>query len=234
MRRFSFLAVVALAFTFGVAMGQTPNKESADFTEMGVTAYLSKDFNTAVIHFTKAINLDPKNSRAHSGRGYALNNTSKFPESLADLNKSIELNPNPKTRDVYLVRGTIYNRMAKYPEAIADFNKVIELDPKNANAYISRSSSYLSKKMYPRAIEDCTKAIEIDPKNADAFASRAGAYASSEQFAESVADCRKALELDPNNKLANTIINLGTKMINGKLKLQAIENEKQRLLNNAK
>jgi tetratricopeptide (TPR) repeat protein len=237
MRRFSFPVVLALACTFGVAMGQTTNKESEDFTEKGKAAYYSKDFNTAVIHFTKAIDLDPKNSTALRGRGFALNNTSKFPESLADLDKSIELNPNPKTMDVYIVRGSIYNRMSKHDEAIVDFNKVIKLDPKNANAYIYRGSSYLSKKMFPRAIEDCTKAIEIDPKNANAFANRAAAYASSEQFAESVADCTKALELDPKNELANTIARLGAKMIDSKLKQRALENEAkrlQKLLDNAK
>jgi tetratricopeptide (TPR) repeat protein len=205
MRKIFVLFVAVVLFCASGAIGQTTNKESAAFHEKGKTAYYNKDYNGAAIYFTKAIDLDPKNARAYMGRGCACNNAKKYPEAIADLTKSIELEPNPKTMDVYLIRGGVYNVLKKYPEAIADLTKVIELDPKNAAAYAGRGIAHSGAARYSEAVDEYTKAIELDPKNAHYYVTRGLSYKVLMKYSESVADCTKAIEIDPKNFLAYSV-----------------------------
>ena len=117
---FSLCAVVFTTCSFCV-MGQTTNKEAEEALTKGINAGKNKDFNSAIINYTKAIELDPKYVFAYKGRGFANIELKKHVEAIADYTKAIELDP--KDADGYSGRGFAYESLGKTKEANADFAK---------------------------------------------------------------------------------------------------------------
>ena len=60
-------------------------------------------------------------------RGLAKYELKQYSEALADLDKSIELDP--KLAPAYMNRGVAKAELKQYTEAIADLDKSIERDP---------------------------------------------------------------------------------------------------------
>jgi len=64
----------------------------------------------------------------------------KYKESLADLNKSLEIEPNDSW--VLKQRGKTYYIMNKYEESLADVTKSLEIEPNDAWALKQRGKIY--------------------------------------------------------------------------------------------
>ena len=71
----------------------TTNKEAEAALTKGINAGKNKDFDSAIINFTKAIKLDPKHAGAYYNRGYTYSKLKKYPEAIADYTKAIKLDP---------------------------------------------------------------------------------------------------------------------------------------------
>ena len=163
----------------------------------GSEATSREDFQAAIKHFTKAIELNPKYIIAYAHRGLAYKNLRKYDEAIADYSKAIELDP--KYMPAYANRGYAYQNLNRHTEAIADYSKAIELEPKNPSIYYNRGLAFNDLNKHPEAIADHTKAIELDPKNAGAYANRGYAYQNLNRHTEAIADYSKAIELEPKN-----------------------------------
>ena len=113
-----------LNFVFG-ALRKTTNKEAEAALTIGINACKNKDFDSAIINFTKAIELDPKYAAAYNGRGGAYGSLKKYPEAIADCTKAIKLDPTDAI--AYNNRGIAYKALGKTIEAEADFAKAKSL-----------------------------------------------------------------------------------------------------------
>ena len=81
----------------------------------------TKEYNKAIDDFEKAIKYYPRFYQAHSSLGYALRKVSRFEESLAAYNESLEINPFYDQAIEY--RGEAYlglNRLDEAKEAYMD------------------------------------------------------------------------------------------------------------------
>lgn len=149
----------------------------------GSEATSREDFQAAIKHFTKAIELNPKYIIAYAHRGLAYKNLRKYDEAIADYSKAIELDP--KYMPAYANRGYAYQNLNRHTEAIADYSKAIELEPKNPSIYYNRGLAFNDLNKHPEAIADHTKAIELDPKFANAANNKAKKKAEKEVMSES-------------------------------------------------
>ena len=64
------------------------------FKDEGNKAFKSGDYNQAIEHYTKAIELDSTNPTYYSNRSGAQFNLGKFQDALNDAQKCIEVDPN--------------------------------------------------------------------------------------------------------------------------------------------
>ena len=69
----------------------TTNKEAEAAQIKSNNAFENKDFDSAIINFTKAIELDPKNAFAYFNRGVVFKALGKTKEANADFAKVKEL-----------------------------------------------------------------------------------------------------------------------------------------------
>lgn len=153
-----------------------------------------KDYDCAIINYSKYIELNPNNVVAYHNRGNAYANKGNYEQAIKDYNKAIELNPN--YAEAYYGRGYVYNNKSDYEQAIKDYTKAIELSPQNAGAYNNRGIAYKNKGNYEQAIKDYTKAIELKQDDPLYYQNRANALEKKGEITKAQADRRKAVELE--------------------------------------
>jgi tetratricopeptide (TPR) repeat protein len=148
--------------------------------------------------FNKALELDPKNTFALSGRFCIFAREGDDVRGQADFARLNAISPT-QSMDFYAL-GLAYFCKREYDHAITDHSKAIDVDPKLALGYGSRGYIYASqKKDYDRAIVDLNKAIELDSKYASAYSYRGIAYAGKRDYDRALADTT-----EPSNSIQNS------------------------------
>lgn len=130
------LAVVALVFTFGVAIGQTPNKNPRPLTQgsAGAASTINKIQNQGEPSGTPAegrpvrkpsVYIDEEKSAFWHEKGKTAFNKKDYKAAVDHFTTAIHFNL--KNSDSYAFRAKAYSLLKKHPEAIADCDKAIEL-----------------------------------------------------------------------------------------------------------
>lgn len=136
--------------------------------------YYAKDYNQAITHLDKAIQLYPKDTFYFMTRGSVKDTIGKHDDAIDDYNQAIELDP--ENILVYDARAHAKNHIGDYKGAKDDYSKILKLDPNNCEVYTARGKINLKLKNYQAAVEDFTEAIRLDPKDLDANLSIAEYY----------------------------------------------------------
>jgi tetratricopeptide (TPR) repeat protein len=118
----------------------------------------------AVAAFSRAIEADPTNDKAHYLRGRALARQNEEARALVDLDRAVTLNP--RNADAWNWMGWIHSRNKRNDEAITALTRAIELRPNNGWAYYNRGSCYYRKGEVQKSIEDARTACTLGVKDA--------------------------------------------------------------------
>ncbi|CAB5198084.1 unnamed protein product [Rhizophagus irregularis] len=100
-----------------------------------------KQYNNAIIYFTKANNIDPENVHNLNRRAIAYFAFQIYDKALLDLNKAIQLDVS--NRFAYYYKGLTYYRMKDIKSSIVAFNYCIELNHISSN--INDISKYFNQ-----------------------------------------------------------------------------------------
>ncbi|GMJ15012.1 Hop2 [Hibiscus trionum] len=95
----------------------------------GNAAFSSGDFNSAIKHFTEAINLAPTNHVLYSNRSAAYASLNQYDAALSDAKKTVELKPDWSKG--YSRLGAAHLGLHQYQDAISAYKKGLEIDPNN-------------------------------------------------------------------------------------------------------
>lgn len=98
--------------------------------------YYQGDFNAAITHCTRALELAPSNATAYSLRGAIYYRLNDFNSAIADYNKAIDFNANDYKN--YYNRALAYVKLSNYRAAAQDFSRAIELNPNDADSWYNR------------------------------------------------------------------------------------------------
>ncbi len=161
----------------------------------GLTCQEMEDYDKAIGHYTKAIELNPDYTGAYNNRGNAYGNIGEYDKAIQDYDKAVARRPN--YAKAYYNRGLAYARKGEHDRAIVDFDKAIELEPDYAEAYKNRGIAYGQKGEYIHAFANFNKAIELNPNDADAYYSRGITYYRKGEHDRAILDFNKTIELKP-------------------------------------
>jgi tetratricopeptide (TPR) repeat protein/predicted Ser/Thr protein kinase len=171
------------------------------------------DDEGAIVAYTKAIELDPKEPEFYLERCYPNWRTGHYKEIEADATRAIELEP--KKVAGYHSRSMARQVLGNHEGSYADVEKVIELEPSKPAGYTLRAHARMRKKDYEGAIADFTKSMELAADNKMAYQNalewRVRAWRgkwvalrdagrpeqAQEALREAIADQRKVLESNP-------------------------------------
>ena len=130
------------------------------------------DFAVAEMHFNKALEIDPENSRAHAAlaliywKAWQLKwheNHGTPHEGWRRANKEIELAMKNPTPLAHSTKSSMLLINRRYEESIAEAEKAIKLNENNAMAYLALAEALNFSGQPGRAIEYAKKGMRLDP-----------------------------------------------------------------------
>ncbi len=120
------------------------------------------DLNLAVDDYNLSLRFNPDNHETYYWRGVAHSRLNLFAEALADLEKSIELNP--RHFESYRMIDYTLLQNKEWDKIISYWNTFLELEPGHAEAYLERAGTYYHKKDFARSLSDLKQACDLGSK----------------------------------------------------------------------
>jgi tetratricopeptide (TPR) repeat protein len=165
------------------------------FNIVGSYYYQNKEYESALVYYSKGIALDPAAPEPLKMRGIVYFELGRIDASVADLTRSIALNPGD--RQSYLVRANALNRLNRFREAVADYDVYLKDGPREARPYFYRGIALSGLGRHEDAIRDFNTSLGLEPDNVQVLIKRGAAYYLSDRQNEALADLRKAETLEP-------------------------------------
>jgi tetratricopeptide (TPR) repeat protein len=160
------LGAVAADLGVKVELAKLPGRQNlnaADYYLQGVTQYERNDLVGALIHFNRAIALNPKDAEAYNSRGNVKKRQNDLAGALADYNQAIALSPDYAI--AYYNRGNIKKRQNDFTGASNDYGRALALNPRFAAAYYNRGNLRRKLNDQTGAIQDYRQAAAIYRKH---------------------------------------------------------------------
>jgi TonB family protein len=108
----------------------TPRPPDFAFCQNRANAnFVMGEYDEAITDYSKAIELNPKESTIFLSRGIAFFNRKNFNQAISDFDKVIELAPDESM--AYYNRGNALEKIGNFEKALADYKKASELDADN-------------------------------------------------------------------------------------------------------
>lgn len=115
-------------------------KEAEALHSQGYAARKQGDYKSAILYYSKALEVLPSHFKALFNRGFAYDKIGEYDKAIKDYTKAIEIDP--QNAFTYYNKGISLDRKGEYDEAIWFFTKAIELEPKKADFYHNRGFAY--------------------------------------------------------------------------------------------
>ena len=174
------------------------------------------NYDAALMDYTKAVNIDPKNPELYNSRGktyfdmamsgkYPPDKTAEYREkALSDYQTALATNKlKPKTQAEILINcGAAYGSKGDFPTALQHIHRGLKADPDNKNGYFNRSIVYYSLQQYDSALVDYRNYLRYDPNNANIWYESGMLLRTQNKNNEALEALNKALSLKPDFGLA--------------------------------
>lgn len=119
-----------------------------------------EDTLNALIGYSTAIKLDPKNKSYYQDRAEIYFRKGLYDLANADYRQIISIDPGEVMG--YMGLGRNAKEQGQYEDAIPLFSYVIKIEPDYSSGYSFRAECYIAQKKYSEAIDDIIKALSID------------------------------------------------------------------------
>lgn len=171
-------------------------KKSLEEKELGNAAYKKKDFETALEHYGKAIELDPTNASFLTNRAAVYFEQGKFDECIEECKKAIDVGREHAAGFKLIAKafariGNAYNKQEKFQEAIEAYNKSL----------IEHRTPDVLKKVQDaeKVLKEKARLAYIDPEKAEEEKEKGNSLFKKGEFPEALKHYKEAIKRDPNN-----------------------------------
>ncbi len=170
------------------------------YTKRGHGWAKGKNWEAAIVDFSKAIELNPDAYVAYVNRGMVYANMGQLDMALADLNEALLIKP--RLVEGLDTRGYVHYRRREFAAALSDLDRSIELDVEQPSAYHHRGLVYVAMGEVENGLKDLDKALVLEPAFSAAAYDRALLYLEQGRTEEAIADLTLVIEEEPDNGLA--------------------------------
>lgn len=130
-----------------------------------------KNYDQAIIDFTRVITLKPNDEIGYYERGRAYKDSGEYDAALDDLKQAVRIDE--KDPNAYAIRAIVNERLGNHPEALADYDRAIELK-NDVSVFHFNKGDYLDNIGQYSDAEKCYgEALRLDPNHADSYLFRA-------------------------------------------------------------
>lgn len=147
------------------------NDEARAQYSLGIRAGENEDFETALMHYKKAVQIDPKFAFAWDNLGITYRRLNRNKEAIEAYKKSLEIDP--KGSMPLMNIGIAYQYLEDYDNAIKYYKKLKKYYKDNPESYYGLARMYILKEDYNAAADNIMKAYKLylkmeSPYKADA------------------------------------------------------------------
>ncbi|MGE5431963.1 MAG: tetratricopeptide repeat protein [Syntrophomonadaceae bacterium] len=122
---------------------------------------VNRNYDAAIQHMQKAINIDKNYAPAYNMLGYAYSFKNDFKKAEAAFKKYISLVPdNPNPYDSY---AELLLKNGRYDESIKQYQKALSIDPNFWSSYEGMGNNYLFKNNFSKARENYQQLYDKSP-----------------------------------------------------------------------
>jgi len=157
-----------------------------------VIAREAADWQTVISDTTWLLEHLPVQATWLVERGRALGAESRFAESLADLERAVNLGP---TASAYLYRGVTRYFLGQYESAMEDFAEASTAGSDLALPYLWRCRTHYRLQQYEAGVADCDEYLSRSPEDYEGYYARGILRSRAGNQDGAVADYRRAIEL---------------------------------------
>ncbi|KAH7940061.1 hypothetical protein HPB52_020615 [Rhipicephalus sanguineus] len=162
--------------------------------EAGNAAYRKREFDAALQHYDKAIELDPTDMSFRTNKAAVYFEQKDYQKCIAECNQAIEVGR--ENRADFKLIAKAYARMAGAYVKLEDYPNARTYYQKSLTEHrIPDTLSKLSD--YPSAVRHYTEAIKRNPDDARLYSNRAACYQKLAEFQLALKDCEECIRLDP-------------------------------------
>jgi len=155
-------------------------------------------------YYEKALQIDPHNFGALSGRAYALISLGRCAEAISTFDRALAQCPegDDKTKaQLYRARGDAHARLKQWQEAVEDYSASLK-QKLDKSTFYDRGAAYDQLGDYEKALHDLDTVLMVfKPTALDYFAylERGRIHKRLGHFDQAIADFGQAITLDPGN-----------------------------------
>ena len=151
------------------------------------------DWDRAVEHFRKSIEIEPNLAPFHSDLGNALARQGRWDEAVENFQKALALNPNLSVAHFNL--GNALALQGRFGEAAAHLQDALRIKPDYTQAYNNLGRVLAAQGQLDRAIDLFRRAVQIQPDFAEAHQSLAMALEEKGRKEEAVQELQEATRI---------------------------------------
>jgi len=156
-----------------------------------VIAQEAADWQTVIRDSTWLLEHFPAQATWLVERGRALGAESRFTESLADLERAVNLGP---TAGAYLYRGVTRYYLGQYEAAVEDFSGALADGSDLVSAYLWRCRARYRLQQYQAGLADCDEYVTRMPEDYEGYYVRGILRSRAGSQDGAIADYRRAIE----------------------------------------
>ncbi len=196
---------------FNAALGKDPSFALAytGLADASLAMYaVSKDAfweQKALRAAQQARELNDQLAEVHFALGSIYKATGRGAESIAELNRALQLSPN--SDDGYRRLGSAYLANGRTAEALKSYQKAVDLNPYYWSNYNALGNAYFNIGESEKALAAYQKVTELEPDNSIGYMNIGAVYFRQGKYEDSIPFMQKALKLQPE---ADLYSNLGT------------------------
>jgi len=153
MTKRKFFLVIMIALITLCTFGQNAKK----YYKAGTEFVENLKYEDAIVEFTGAIGLDPRNPDYYYTRGQVYEKLSKLSEAKADYEKTLVFSP--KDVDALISLGLVTNRLGDHKGSLSTLNRALELEVRNPKIQPARVITLIDLGMYDQALSASDSAI---------------------------------------------------------------------------
>ncbi|KAJ6647822.1 DnaJ like subfamily C member 7 [Pseudolycoriella hygida] len=142
----------------------------------GLCLYYSDNLEKGLIHFERALSLDPdskkaremrlkaKNLKEKKERGNELFKAGKLRDAQSAYTEALAIDPLNKDMNskLFYNRALVNSRLAIYTDAVKDCTSALDANPSYLKALILRAKSYNELHKYEECVKDCEAVLKIE------------------------------------------------------------------------
>ena len=164
-------------------------------TQLGVAFAACGELDTAISHYSKALQIRPDYAMAHNNLGLALEGKGRIHEATRSYSKALQIKPDLAGAHSNL--GNALAQQGRIDEAILHFSKALQLKPDSAELHYNMGNTLARQGEMEQAIVLLSRAVQLEPDFAEAYNNLGAVLSYQGKYQEAIAYFTEALRIKP-------------------------------------